>query len=98
MSTILIVEDEPRISTFIAKGLKAAGFASTATTSGIEAVTMAVHGDFDLVVDIQMIMAYFTQCGLIQVDGDKNAELLQAKAMIESECQRQGRSHHALPS
>ena len=35
--------------------------------------------------DIQMTMAYFTKCGLIQVDGDKNAELLQAKAMIESE-------------
>ena len=33
--------------------------------------------------DIQMTMAYFTKCGLIQVDGDKNAELLQAKAMIE---------------
>ena len=35
--------------------------------------------------DIQMTMAYFTKCGLIQVDSDKNAELLQAKAMIESE-------------
>ena len=35
--------------------------------------------------DIQMTMAYFTKCGLIQVDGDKNAKLLQAKAMIESE-------------
>ena len=35
--------------------------------------------------DIRMTMAYFTKCGLIQVDGDKNAELLQAKAMIESE-------------
>ena len=32
-----------------------------------------------------MTMAYFTKCGLIQVDSDKNAELLQAKAMIESE-------------
>lgn len=35
--------------------------------------------------DIKMTMAYFTKCGLIQVDSDKNAELLQAKAMIESE-------------
>ncbi|BAM24269.1 DnaD domain protein [Streptococcus intermedius] len=35
--------------------------------------------------DIQMTMAYFTKCGLIQIDGDKNAELLQAKAMIQQE-------------
>ena len=33
--------------------------------------------------DIQMTMAYFTKCGLIQIDGDKNAELL--KAMIQQE-------------
>lgn len=35
--------------------------------------------------DIQMTMAYFTKCGLIQIDGDKNAELLQAKAMVQQE-------------
>lgn len=35
--------------------------------------------------DIDMTMAYFTKCGLIQVDEDKNAELPQAKALAESE-------------
>ncbi|HFI2691613.1 TPA: phage replisome organizer N-terminal domain-containing protein [Streptococcus suis] len=35
--------------------------------------------------DIDMTMAYFTKCGLIQIDEDKNAELPQAKAMIMSE-------------
>ena len=35
--------------------------------------------------DIDMTMAYFTKCGLIQVDEDKNAELPQAKALVESE-------------
>ena len=35
--------------------------------------------------DIDMTMAYFTKCGLIQIDEDKNAELPQAKALIESE-------------
>lgn len=50
MSTILIIEDEPRISTFIAKGLKSAGFSSTSTTSGIEGAALAVHGEFDLVI------------------------------------------------
>ena len=32
-----------------------------------------------------MTMAYFTKCGLIQIDEDKNAELPQAKAMVMSE-------------
>ena len=35
--------------------------------------------------DIDMTMAYFTKCGLIQIDEDKNAELPQAKALVESE-------------
>ncbi|HEK9992841.1 TPA: conserved phage C-terminal domain-containing protein [Streptococcus equi subsp. zooepidemicus] len=35
--------------------------------------------------DINMTMAYFTKCGLIQIDGDGNATFSQAKAMIESE-------------
>ena len=35
--------------------------------------------------DIDMTMAYFTKCGLIQIDEDKNAELAQAKALVESE-------------
>ena len=35
--------------------------------------------------DIDMTMAYFTKCGLIQIDEEKNAELPQAKALVESE-------------
>lgn len=35
--------------------------------------------------DIEMTMAYFTKCGLIQIDEDKNAEMPQAKAMVMSE-------------
>lgn len=35
--------------------------------------------------DINMTMAYFTKCGLIQIDTEGNAELLQARAMLESE-------------
>lgn len=35
--------------------------------------------------DINMTMAYFTRCGLIQIDDDGNATLSQAKAMVESE-------------
>ena len=35
--------------------------------------------------EIDMTMAYFTKCGLIQIDEDKNAELPQAKALMEQE-------------
>ena len=35
--------------------------------------------------DIAMTIAYFTQCGLIQIDEDKNAELTQAKALVQQE-------------
>ena len=35
--------------------------------------------------DINMIVAYFTKCGLIQIDDDGHATLSQAKALVESE-------------
>ena len=35
--------------------------------------------------DIDMTLAYFTQCGLIQIDEEQNAELTQAKALIQQE-------------
>lgn len=35
--------------------------------------------------DINMTLAYFTKCGLIQIDGSGNAQMSQAKAMLESE-------------
>ncbi|MBB1585978.1 MAG: DNA-binding response regulator, partial [Propionibacterium sp.] len=42
MSSILIIEDEPRIAGFIAKGLKSAGFTSETTASGETGATLAV--------------------------------------------------------
>ncbi len=50
MSQILIVEDEARIASFIAKGLRAAGYASRIESSGAAAVHLALSGDFDLMV------------------------------------------------
>ncbi|TRY17052.1 response regulator transcription factor [Tessaracoccus rhinocerotis] len=50
MSTILIIEDEARIASFVAKGLKAAGFTTHTTASGTEGAALAVHGNFDLVI------------------------------------------------
>jgi len=50
MSQILIAEDEPGISSFITKGLRAAGYASTAVTTGQEALVLALAGDVQLLV------------------------------------------------
>ena len=50
MSQILIAEDEERISSFIAKGLRSAGYSPTTVGTGREAIDLASTGDFDLLV------------------------------------------------
>ncbi|MGX1750770.1 response regulator transcription factor [Glutamicibacter protophormiae] len=50
MSLILIIEDEPRISSFIAKGLKAAGFTPTICATAREGYAQARSGNFELVI------------------------------------------------
>ncbi len=50
MSQILIAEDEERIASFIAKGLRAAGHAPLVVGTGREAYDHAVSGDVDLLV------------------------------------------------
>lgn len=50
MSRILIIEDEDRISSFVAKGLKAAGFAPTVADTGKEGCYLAQTGDFELII------------------------------------------------
>lgn len=50
MTNILIIEDEARIAAFITKGLKAAGYASTAVGTGSEGIDLASTNDFDLIV------------------------------------------------
>jgi DNA-binding response OmpR family regulator len=70
MSQILIAEDETRISSFVAKGLRSAGYAPTAVTTGREAVDLASTGDFDLMI---------LDLGLPDMDGF--AVLRQVRAM-----------------
>lgn len=50
MARILIAEDEPRISSFIEKGLSANGFAVTVVVEGGAAYDYAVTGGFDLMI------------------------------------------------
>ncbi|NJN56236.1 MAG: response regulator transcription factor [Leptolyngbyaceae cyanobacterium SL_5_9] len=50
MNKILIVEDEPRIASFIEKGLRANGFIPTVTRDGDEAISVALSSGFDLLI------------------------------------------------
>lgn len=50
MNRILIAEDEPRIASFLAKGLKANGYQTTIATGGKDAVCFALNGNFDLLI------------------------------------------------
>jgi len=47
---ILVVEDEPRILAFVARGLKAEGFAVDSATDGVDAVRRAHERSYDVVV------------------------------------------------
>jgi DNA-binding response OmpR family regulator len=50
MARILIVEDEQRIASFIAKGLRAEGHTTVEVADGAAGLDHALGGDFDLVV------------------------------------------------
>jgi len=50
VTSILIVEDEKRISSFIEKGLASAGYAPTVVANGLDALDYVATGSFDLVV------------------------------------------------
>ena len=50
MARILIVEDEERISSFVAKGLRAEGHQTTVVADGNDGLDEALSGDFDLAV------------------------------------------------
>lgn len=50
MSRILIIEDEPRISSFIAKGLRSAGLAPTVCGTAREGFDQAQTGNFELII------------------------------------------------
>ncbi|GAA4382165.1 response regulator transcription factor [Nocardioides caricicola] len=50
MARILIVEDEERIASFVAKGLRAEGHQTTTVGDGRDGLDHAMSGDYDLVV------------------------------------------------
>lgn len=50
MTQILIVEDEQRIASFVARGLRTAGYATHVEDHGSEVAGLAASGEFDLVI------------------------------------------------
>jgi two-component system response regulator QseB len=50
MNRILIAEDEPRLASFLEKGLRSNGFATTIVADGAAASMMARDDDFDLLI------------------------------------------------
>jgi DNA-binding response OmpR family regulator len=50
VNRILIAEDEPRIASFLEKGLRGAGFTTSVVGDGIVAAAAARSADFDLVI------------------------------------------------
>ncbi|WP_326553513.1 response regulator transcription factor [Micromonospora sp. NBC_01813] len=50
MNRILIAEDEPRIASFLEKGLRAAGYVTTVVDNGIAAAGFAQRDEFDLFI------------------------------------------------
>ncbi|BCB88268.1 response regulator transcription factor [Phytohabitans suffuscus] len=53
MNRILIAEDEPRIASFLTKGLRAAGYVTTVVETGVDAAAYARGADFDaLILDL----------------------------------------------
>ena len=50
MTKILIVEDEPRIAAFVARGLESAGYQTAVVDDGAAGLTAALTGDSELVL------------------------------------------------
>ena len=70
MASILIIEDEARIASFVAKGLKAEGHRTTVASDGEEGLEYALSGSFDLVV---------LDIGLPRLDGFELLDALRAQ-------------------
>ncbi len=50
MTTILLVEDEPRIAAFVSRGLESAGYTTVLVEDGAEGLQRALEEDIDLVL------------------------------------------------
>ena len=72
MNRILIAEDEPRIASFLEKGLKANGFTTTLAKDAEEAINLALSDNFDLLL---------LDLGLPKLDGLEVLEQLRGQGL-----------------
>ena len=72
MSTVLVVEDEARIASFVSKGLRAAGLSVEVTGSGRQAVARACQEGIDLIL---------LDVGLPDVDGFEVLERIRGQGV-----------------
>ncbi|MGL5810910.1 MAG: response regulator transcription factor [Nocardioides sp.] len=70
MARILIIEDEARIASFVAKGLGAEGHQTTVASDGLHGLDLALSGGFDLLV---------LDIGLPRLDGYELLDQLRAQ-------------------
>jgi DNA-binding response OmpR family regulator len=70
MTRILIAEDEPRIISFLEKGLKANGYSTLVAETGILAAEMARDTDFDLLI---------LDLGLPELDGQSALRMIRER-------------------
>ena len=90
MSSILIAEDESRISSFVEKGLRAAGYQSTVCTTGEDAVHLALTGEFDLLlldVGLPGIDGFEALRRIRAIDQDLPVIMLTARTSLEDTVQ-----------
>ncbi|NVI87420.1 response regulator transcription factor [Actinomadura sp. BRA 177] len=75
---LLIVEDEKRLATSLARGLTAEGFVVEAVHDGAEGLHRALGGGYDLIIlDIMLPgMNGYRVCGALRAAGDETAILM----------------------
>lgn len=73
MTTILLVEDEPRIAAFVRRGLESAGYATVIVDDGAEGLDRALADDIDLVL---------LDVGLPTMDGFEVLRRLRARGSV----------------
>jgi len=86
VTRILIVEDEERISSFVAKGLRAAGFVPEVVADGKQGLAEAITGAFDLVlldVGLPSMDGFEVLRRLRAVDADLPVIMLTARTGVQ---------------